>query len=1679
MSTNRFQSPLLAAVVALVCVFALGLVSIALEKPTGSIAGRITLEEKGFNLSTYDVRNNKVYVLAVGPQGGALVERGAWVRPDGSFRLNQLPVGEYRLKVRATGFATTEEVGVFVDEAKVTALKEPVNLAILEPSVNIASNSRVFTRQEAPHFWINAMGSDRVTVRVYRKDILTLLSQRASHKPVLEFGSDLTLYKPYSKNQHQLFADEAPLQVLTRPLTRDTEDWSRAEFKLNKPLPVGEYVLVAEVANLKGQKDWNLMWFSVSNLGLIVKQAPEKTVVRAIDLTTLKPLSGVSVRLLNKETPQSSAVGSQVSNADGFATFPLPATQRAQETYNWIAYGTQGDNHAFGGINFWNDVRDNYRTYFYTERPIYRLGQTVYFKGLTRLNTAQGYRTPKSGLPLQVVVEDPENNTLWEGQLIANDHGTFHGTYTLPKDGKTGAYQVTVNYPDGSATYHRFEVAQYRKPEYQVEVLPLDPRVIAGNQAKVRIRASYYFGAPVANARVKYSVYADTDWSSHYRLMPRPDYYGYYDDWEDDESGEGYEDSSYAGAYITEGYAQTDETGEALISFNTQPVQLPGEQPFGGDYQDKRYTVQAEVTDLSRIAVLGSGVQPVRGGDFALFVEPTAYATKAGEPVQASVHTVDYDGKPVANRSVTVSLVRWNWDRQKDEYKGKSVLETQTVTTDAKGQALLSLPTNSRYFTDGYYITAEAKDNAGHTLYEQSSVWIASEQSPYILNAQVAQQEAFSIKLDKKVYRPGDVARAVVTAPVSGKENGQLLIAVEGRQLYDVRSIPMDATAKMVEIPLKADYAPNVYVTATFVGPKHQFYNQSKVIKVSPETHFLNVSVSTDKPKYKPGDSVKYTLKATDTAGKPVENAEFSLGVVDESIYAIRPDMTADIRKFFYDRISNSVVTLSSFPEEYSGGPDKVEPRLRKDFRDMAAWLPTLKTNAKGIATATVKLPDNLTTWRATVRGIDRATNVGSAVSKVLSTQDFIVRLALPRFFTQHDQGYITAIVHNYTEQPQPVSLTVKASPQFKLQQAEQQQLTVKPDQAARYSWPVDLVSSGEGQVEVKAIGSTAGDAMALSLPVRPLGVEMAKAQSGVLTGASDTVTVPLNVPPNTSPQLANVLVSVAASSIGPVLGSFDSLIDYPYGCTEQTMSRLIPSVIAFQLHQTLGFSIDAALQKRFDDVSLKALAQLKRFHHDDGGWGWWQYDSSDAYMTAYVMEGLHRMRAVGMPLSEEQLPSHWEADGVTWLQKASKTLVQQLSDTKIASDKTQQLERLLDLAYMHYVVSLYGKDVDGATRRFLLQKTDGATPEVLAYNGLAFKALQDTKAARQSFDALNRLADTRAGMRNWDHTALLRNRLKLQASDYTYRFTGIESTALGLRAAVAMAPSDLASHPTSLDSQNLDAIERWLLLQRDQNGWANTKTTALVLRAMLEKTIAQKSSVETDFSVTSNLWDEAKRFTAANLYGPEQTTRLNLAALPGGTIRLDKQGEGRLVYQSLLTYWFPLTPGASVPQVAMPEGLTVRREFYRIQPEPVGPEGTLRFKMHAISDNRVRAGETVLMKIRINSPVALPYTIVDAALPSGGEVVSNDPRESLLDSGAEGTTDSMDWGNWWWSHQDILDDRVVMFASALPAGQSEFYALVRMELPGKFCLNPVRVEGMYSQHVRAYSSVDSVQVTE
>ena len=386
-------------------------------------------------------------------------------------------------------------------------------------------------------------------------------------------------------------------------------------------------------------------------------------------------------------------------------------------------------------------------------------------------------------------------------------------------------------------------------------------------------------------------------------------------------------------------------------------------------------------------------------------------------------------------------------------------------------------------------------------------------------------QERVQIVPDKKTYQPGDTAHVLI---VTGKEPASVLVTAEGNGLYSGQVIRSAGGSITVDVPIKPEYAPNFYVGAVFIRG-NKLYQGSKSLTVPPTQHELKVQLLPSKPQYQPGEAASYTIKATDAGGKPVAGAEFSLGVVDEAIYAIKPDATPNIMNAFYGRIYSKVSTDTSLTYYFSGQAGKramplanarpsrglaqlkperlVQPKVRKAFPDTAYWVADVNTGGNGQATVHFNYPDAITSWRATTRGVTQDTKVGGAVENTIVRKNLMVRLVVPRFFRRGDEIVVSTIVQNYL----PTEKTARVSMEFdglQVMEGATKDVNVPSRGLMKVDYRVRVLNVDSARVLGKALTDVESDAMELTLPVVPFGVKLAVAKSGSIAGpgTSDTV---------------------------------------------------------------------------------------------------------------------------------------------------------------------------------------------------------------------------------------------------------------------------------------------------------------------------------------------------------------------------------------------------------------------------------------------------------------------------------------------------------------------------------------------------------------------------------------------
>src|SRR5207302_1556261 len=239
----------------------------------------------------------------------------------------------------------------------------------------------------------------------------------------------------------------------------------------------------------------------VSDLVMITKAAGDRIVNFVADRASGEPVRGAEIWMLTRDAKIKVKAE---TNADGLVE--MKAVEGSAQDIRMVAHS--GANFAVNTLEGYDfgGARGAWTGYIYTDRPVYRPGHTVHFRGILRLRTATGYDIP-SGKPVSVEIQDPKQKPVYKKDLTVTATGSIHDDLDLPVSSALGNYLVQVRTTDGAFMSGNFEVEEYKKPEYEVRVSPTKARILEGEKAEAVIDARYYFGEPVGGAKVKYAVY--------------------------------------------------------------------------------------------------------------------------------------------------------------------------------------------------------------------------------------------------------------------------------------------------------------------------------------------------------------------------------------------------------------------------------------------------------------------------------------------------------------------------------------------------------------------------------------------------------------------------------------------------------------------------------------------------------------------------------------------------------------------------------------------------------------------------------------------------------------------------------------------------------------------------------------------------------------------------------------------------------------------------------------------------------------------------------------------------------------------------------------------------------------------------------------------------------------------
>ncbi|MDP9268751.1 MAG: MG2 domain-containing protein [Acidobacteriota bacterium] len=1367
----------------------------------------------------------------------------------------------------------------------------------------------------------------------------------------------------------------------------------------------------------------------VSQMGLITKSASGQVLAFAADRKSGAPIEDATVVIWSHDKE----IFRGKSDDHGLAEAKLTALGGESYENTWVL-ATYGDDVAIVAPYSFNLSSDPWRDwagYIYTDRPVFRPGHTVHFKAILREREGESWRIPKMK-EAQVVLEDPTSKQVYQKTLPLDGMGTLHGDYDVPANAALGYYSITVRTPAGSSMNGGFHVEEYKKPEYEVKVTPDKMRVLEGESVTATIEARYYFGEPVAGAEVTYVVHTMPYWSPYIDRYENEDSgmsAGEEGGGEGDE-GDGYEAGYYGGEQESEQKGKLDADGKLRIKVPTR---------VDDRKQDVRYRIEARVMDAANREISGANSVIATYGDYQISVRPDSYVYQMNQSARVNVVARDYDGKPVKT-TVHLELRRWAW-----QGKGREQVppeQAQDVTTGADGNAVATFHVTT---PGSYWVEARAKATQNRDLRATGYLWVAGPGEQWW----GAENRQIKLIADKPKYQPGDTAHVLV---LSGMPHAYALVTTEGRDIQSKRIVELRSPSETIDVPITSDNQPNIYLAVAFLAD-NALYQAAKNLKVPATDKQLRIEISPTKETFTPGEKASYVINVKDSSGKPVQG-EFSIGVVDEAIYAIKPDTSGDMMQTFFGSVYNAVSTESSLTFYFSGQAGEkpmqlanrtanysqralaqlkpnetlVAPKIRKNFPDTALWQPDFRTDAKGFAIANLVFPDSLTTWRATVRGITLDTKVGSAINRIIVRKNVMVRLAVPRFFRDGDEVVISVLVHNYLKSGKSAQVSLDVSG-LEVIGGSTQTLTVPSRGEVKADWRVRAGKIRKAVLTAKALTNEESDAMELTLPVVPYGVKLADANSGAITTPQGRAESTINFPAQTDASAHALEVNMTPSVAGSIFGALDYLTSYPYGCTEQTMSSFLPDIVVAQAMKEL--KLETSVNSPELERKIRAgLDRLYDFQHDDGGWGWWKEDESHVFMTAYVVSGLAQARGAGYDVKAGAIEN-----GKNWLRGSIAKYPRMRPDLH---------------AYVLYALAAAGER-DPKMVEAVWEKRERMNTQGLAFLGLALHAIGDMRAA-QIADRVEKQATVLPAEVYW--SADFDYLMEFRADD------AAETTAYAVRLLSLMKP----------DSPLLPKATFWLISHR--NGgyyWDSTKQTAMVVFGLTEY-LRVSRELDANFDAAALVNSKqvaAKHFSRADVFDPSAQPHVSLGPEQlqptSNNVLFTKSGAGRLYWSTRAEYYSTDKRMFQSNKLS----LNITRDYFRLA--QVTEKGKIVYDLVPLS-GELHPGDVLAVRLTVSGS-EWRYLMIEDPIPAGAEFLQKDSLYEIRNRPS--------WWESYWSRREFHDDRAAIFQTYFDGDRAphHYFYLLKIVNPGKYRVSPASVQPMYQPSIISTTDAATVEV--
>lgn len=771
-------------------------------------------------------------------------------------------------------------------------------------------------------------------------------------------------------------------------------------------------------------------------------------------------------------------------------------------------------------------------------------------------------------------------------------------------------------------------------------------------------------------------------------------------------------------------------------------------------------------------------------------------------------------------------------------------------------------------------------------------------------------------------------------------------------------------------------------------------------------------------------------------------------------------------------------------------GPPMAAATVRANFADSAYWNAAITTDADGTAQIKVPMPENLTSWKIRSWAIGPASSVGEASVNVTTKKNILVRLQAPRFFVEKDEVYLSAVVHNYLDVAKTarVSLDLGGSTLSPID-PNVKTVEIPAGGDVRVDWKVSAVAEGTAEITMTAQTDVESDAMKMSFPVFVHGMLKTESFSRVVRGNENSATIDLMVPAERRPEQTRLEVRYSPTLAGAMVDALPYLAAYPYGCTEQTLNRFVPTVVTLKIlrnmnldlrdirdkqtnlnAQQIGDPAERAKQWKawdhnpvFDPDEVesmvrKGISDLTAMQCSDGGWGWFSGygQRSWPHTTAVVVHGLQTAIAADMPIPADVLER-----GVQWLKAWEASQVALLDEWVRLQDiprdrwprepRYKQFADNLD-AMVHQVLADASVQMPKMTD-YLYRDRNKLTLYGMGLVGLALDKIGDN----QRRDMVIRNMDQFVVYDEENQSAYID--LPNNGGYWWYWYGDvIEANAWYLKLMSRVRPND---------PKTAGVVKYLLNNRRYGNRWNSTRDTATCIEALAE--YIQKTGEDEPEMTIEVLVDgkvrKAVEITKANIFSFDNALILEGADLESGPhkIELRRTGKGPVYANAYLTNF-------TMEDHITAAGLEVKvnRKFYKLvqrddasatvrgaRGEVVEQKSDKYDRVELTNLAEVVSGDLIEVELEIDSKNDYEYVIFEDMKAAGFEPVN--VRSGYTEGGLG-------------AYVEFRDEFVAFFMQNLARGKHSVSYRLRAEIPGKYSALPAKAWAMYAPELKGNS---------